>query len=134
MVMKATLLKVCGLALLACALLPNMARAAEAAPTEADAKVIADQLPTYPLQTCVVSGEKFGGEMGKPVDYVYKGRLVRFCCKGCIKDFLKEPDKYFKKIDDAAAKAKAEKADPKGAPGPTGAQTGPQSGCGGCGR
>jgi len=63
----------------------------------------------YPLDTCVVSGDKLeGGEMGDPVDFVYKqdgkpDRLVRFCCKNCIKDFKKDPAKFLKKIDDAAA-------------------------------
>jgi hypothetical protein len=63
----------------------------------------------YPLSTCVVSGEKLGGgDMGPPVDYIHKeegkpDRLVRLCCKGCIKDFKKDPAKYLKMIDDASA-------------------------------
>ena len=67
----------------------------------------------YPLTTCVVSGDKLVGDMGGPIDYIYKeagkpDRLVRFCCKDCIKDFEKEPAKYLTKIDEAAAaKAKA---------------------------
>jgi hypothetical protein len=67
-------------------------------------ELIAKQLATYPLKTCVVTGGKLG-EMGDPVDYVYKERLVRFCCKGCIKKFEKEPDKYLALIDEAAKKA-----------------------------
>ena len=69
----------------------------------------------YPLTTCTVSGDKLG-EMGKPIEYVYKqagkpDRLVLFCCKDCIKDFESDPAKYLKKIDEAAAaKAKAEAA------------------------
>lgn len=59
--------------------------------------IIKEQLPTYPLKTCVVSGEKLG-EMGEPVNYVYKGRLVRFCCSACIKNFEKDPEKYLAKI------------------------------------
>lgn len=59
--------------------------------------IIKEQLPSYPLKTCVVSGEKLG-EMGKVIDYVYKGRLVRFCCNHCIKDFEKDPEKYLAKI------------------------------------
>jgi len=65
----------------------------------------------YPLSTCVISGDKLeGGDMGGPVDYVYKqegkpDRLVRFCCKSCIKTFNKNPEKYLALID-AAAKAK----------------------------
>jgi hypothetical protein len=66
---------------------------------------------SYPLETCVVSGEKLGGDMGGPVDFVYQvagqpDRLVRFCCKGCLKDFKKDPATFLKKID-AASAAKA---------------------------
>jgi hypothetical protein len=65
----------------------------------------------YPLQTCVVSGDKLeDSSMGAPVDYIHKeagkaDRLVRFCCKSCVKDFKKDPAKYLKMIDDAAGKA-----------------------------
>ena len=67
----------------------------------------------YPLTTCVVSGDKLDGDMGAPFDYIYQeagkpDRLVRFCCKNCVEDFKKDPAKYLKMIDDAAAaKAKA---------------------------
>jgi hypothetical protein len=76
----------------------------EGAKADADKKVIAEQKASYPLKTCVVKGEVIGE--GEGVDYVYKDRLVRFCCKGCIKKFEQEPDKYLKMIDDAKAKAK----------------------------
>lgn len=61
----------------------------------------------YPLETCVVSGEKLG-DMGRPYDYVHQeagkpDRLVRFCCKGCVRDFKKDPAAYLKKLDDATA-------------------------------
>ncbi len=67
--------------------------------------VIAADAPAYPLQTCVVSGEKLGS-MGKSYVHTSEGREVQFCCKACLKDFSKEPQKYLKKIDEAAAKAK----------------------------
>ena len=73
-----------------------------------DADVIAQQKPRYPLNTCVVLGNKLG-EHGEPVDYVYKGRLVRFCCKGCIATFEKEPAKYLAKIDEANKSKEKEK-------------------------
>jgi hypothetical protein len=63
----------------------------------------------YPIDTCVVSGEKLeGGDMGGAIDYVYKepgkpDRLVRLCCKACLRDFRKDPKAFLKKIDDAAA-------------------------------
>jgi hypothetical protein len=67
----------------------------------------------YTLNYCVVSGDKFGGDMGKPVLYIYKdkkikddpGREIKFCCKDCRKDFDKDPAKFIKKIDEAEAKA-----------------------------
>lgn len=65
-----------------------------------DAAIIAQQKPLYPLDTCVVTGEKLGA-MGEPVDYVYKNRLIRFCCVGCIGAFTKDSAKYIAKIDEA---------------------------------
>lgn len=74
----------------------------------ADAKT--EKAKPYPLDTCVVSGEKLG-EMGKPFVFVYEGQEIKMCCKNCKKDFDKEPAKYIKKLDEAekAAKDKAEK-------------------------
>ena len=63
------------------------------------------KLKPYPLQTCVVSGEKLG-EMGKPFVYEYQGREIKFCCKDCLKDFNKDTAKYIKKIEEAESKAK----------------------------
>ena len=72
----------------------------------ADSKT--EKLKPYTLKTCVVSGDKLG-EMGDPYVYAYKGREIKFCCKGCLKDFNKEPAKYIKMIDEAEAKAKKAK-------------------------
>lgn len=76
-----------------------------------DAAWLAKAKAEYPLKNCVVSDEEIGGSMGEGIDHVYKqegkpDRLVRFCCKDCRKDFDKEPAKYLKLIDEAAAKAK----------------------------
>jgi YHS domain-containing protein len=64
-----------------------------------------EKLKPYTLATCIVSGEKLG-EMGKPVVFVYQGQEVKLCCSGCKKDFDKDPAKYLKKIQDAAAAKK----------------------------
>lgn len=72
-----------------------------------DKAVIEKQKDTYPLDTCVVTGDKLGGDMGDPVEYVAGNRLIRFCCKGCIKEFEKNPAKYLKILDDAKAGKKA---------------------------
>ena len=68
----------------------------------------AEKLKPYTLKTCIISGDKLG-EMGDPFVYKYKDREIKFCCKGCLKDFNKEPDKYIKKIEEAEAKAKKAK-------------------------
>ncbi|AHF91576.1 hypothetical protein OpiT1DRAFT_04408 [Opitutaceae bacterium TAV1] len=59
----------------------------------------------YPLTTCVISGKKLGA-MGEPVTYVYKQKdqpdqTVKFCCKGCIGPFNKNPAPALAKIADA---------------------------------
>jgi YHS domain-containing protein len=66
-----------------------------------DAKLIEQQKPLYPLDACVVSAEKLGGKMGEPIDFLYKNRLIRFCCKSCKPDFLKDPAKFIAKLDAA---------------------------------
>jgi hypothetical protein len=53
------------------------------------------------LATCPVSGDKLGGDMGKPFVFEYKGHEVKLCCKDCKKDFDKDPAKFMKKIEEA---------------------------------
>lgn len=66
------------------------------------AAAIAGQMENYPIDWCVVSGDKLGGD-GEIVDHLHDGRLVRLCCKGCIKEFQKDPKKYLDLLDAAAA-------------------------------
>ncbi len=71
----------------------------------------ADQKPKpkpYTLETCIVTGEKLGG-MGAAYVFEHQGREIKLCCKGCLKDFKKDPAKYVKKIEEAEAKAKSKK-------------------------
>ena len=73
-----------------------------AVPLPGDDDLIAQQLPTYPLDTCLVSGDALGGEdMGEPVDKIHAGKLYRFCCKGCVKEFNKQPEAFVAKVDAA---------------------------------
>jgi YHS domain-containing protein len=69
---------------------------ADAAKPDAKAK-------PYPLDTCIVSGEKLG-EMGDPVVFTYEGQEIKLCCKDCRKKFDKEPAKYLKKLADVPVK------------------------------
>ncbi|MDX9974767.1 MAG: hypothetical protein RBU21_17405 [FCB group bacterium] len=68
-----------------------------------DSEIVAAQKDSYPLTTCVVTGEELGS-MGEPKDVVVKNRLVRLCCGGCEKKLNAEPDKYLSKLDEAAKK------------------------------
>ncbi len=78
--------------------------AAQSSAPTGDAQVIAQQLPSYPLDTCPVSKEPLDA-MGKPLNLVHEGRLVRLCCKGCTKEFQKDPAATLKTIDEAVVKA-----------------------------
>ena len=78
--------------------------------TEKDAAWAAKAKAEYPTNMCVVSGDKLGADMGKPIDYIYRqegktDRLITFCCKDCVKDFNKEPAKYLKLLDEAGTKS-----------------------------
>ena len=75
-------------------------KSAQIVKTPEDKAKAADLAKSYPLTTCVVSHDGLGG-MGETVDTLYEGRLIRFCCKGCVKSFNKNPDKYLKELDAA---------------------------------
>ena len=59
----------------------------------------------YPLEVCVVSGMKLGS-MGDVVTYVHDGQEIRLCCKACVGQVKKDPEKYLKMISDAYDKQK----------------------------
>ena len=58
----------------------------------------------YPLETCIVSGEKLG-EMGKPMVFEYKDQEVKLCCKSCKSKFDKDADALLKKIQETPKKS-----------------------------
>ncbi len=70
-----------------------------------DELIVKQQLPYYPLDTCIISGDKLGGDMGEAINYVYKNRLVRFCCPGCSGDFNDNAAAYLKVLDEAVISA-----------------------------
>ncbi len=61
----------------------------------------------YPLDYCVVSGDKLGS-MGTPIDYIYRtngiSQDIKFCCADCKPKFLANPGKYMAIIQKAEAK------------------------------
>jgi len=62
---------------------------------------------------CPISKEKVG-EMGDIVEYEHEGKIYNFCCKACLKDFKKDPDKYVKMVDEMMADEEAEVAEEAG--------------------
>jgi YHS domain-containing protein len=65
----------------------------------------------YPLDYCVVSGEKLG-KMGEPFRITYQGKTVKFCCSACLKEFNTNPEKYAAIVEDARRKAAEVKPEP----------------------
>ncbi len=75
---------------------------------QVDKAIATQQMPFYPVNTCVVSGESLivkGKDIG--VNHVYKNRLVRLCCRGCIREFNAEPAGFLKNLDAAVIKAQS---------------------------
>jgi hypothetical protein len=62
-----------------------------------DTKLIPELVKTYPGKTCAVSGEELGS-MGDTVNMMYGHRLVRLCCKGCLRGYNKNPAATVAKI------------------------------------
>ena len=52
----------------------------------------------YPLAVCLVSDEELDS-MGGPITEVYQGQEVKFCCKGCVKDFNASPATFLAKLN-----------------------------------
>src|SRR5262249_39654210 len=76
---------------------------------ELDKAAMGKQKADYPLKSGMVRGGGLGsageggdrGGGGRAGDMVVAGRLVRLCCKDCVKDVEKEPAKYVAKVDEA---------------------------------
>ena len=51
---------------------------------------------------CPLSKEKVD-VMGDIVEYEHDEKVYNFCCKMCLKDFKKDPDKYIKIVDEMMA-------------------------------
>jgi nitrous oxide reductase accessory protein NosL len=79
----------------------------------ADGNATTNTIIPYPLDTCAVCGMKLGEMGSKPYTFVFEGREIKTCDKSERADFMKDPKKYLKDIDDAAAKAKAKSDDKK---------------------
>jgi hypothetical protein len=63
-----------------------------------DARQKIDQLPLYPLGTCVVSDVILPNE---PVDFIFNNRLIRVAGEAEKTSFLADPKPYWDKLDSA---------------------------------
>lgn len=60
----------------------------------------AGRADSYPIDFCVVSGQKLGS-MGDPVVVEVEGRTVKLCCASCEPALRAEPEEYLAKLDAA---------------------------------
>lgn len=58
----------------------------------------ADQKLALLQKVCLVGDPNHLGEMGVPVKEVVMGKTVFLCCKSCVEDLKKDPDKYLAKL------------------------------------
>ena len=78
----------------------------KAAADKLDAAITKAQSKTYPLEVCVISGEKLGS-MGTPVDFVFNDRLYRLCCNACAPKIKKDPTAATDKLNAAVVEKQA---------------------------
>ena len=71
-------------------------------PTESVAEATQEEAAAYPIDFCVVSGEKLGS-MGDAIEVTVEGRTVMLCCEMCKTDLMNDPSVYLAKLDAAAA-------------------------------
>jgi hypothetical protein len=72
--------------------------------TRLDKAAADEQRAAYPMQTCIVRGNRLGS-MGDPAEVILAGRLVRLCCPPCERELRHEPATYITQLDDAWRKA-----------------------------
>lgn len=69
-----------------------------------DSMMIADQKPHYPLKTDLITGNPLPVD-DETVDIVHFNRLVRLGSDESVQAFLKSPDEFIKKLDEAVIAA-----------------------------
>lgn len=46
---------------------------------------------------CAVEGKDH--EIDPKVTVIYKGKVIGFCCRDCVEEFEKDPEKYMKRLE-----------------------------------
>ncbi len=73
-----------------------------------DAKIIEQQKDTYPLTTCLVSGNALPAVADRVYFVDNLNRLFAFCCEGCKGKVAAAPKEWGGKLDQAIAEARRE--------------------------
>lgn len=84
--------------------IPKFKDNAEAYFEKIDSEMIAQQEAYYPLEKCLVADHDLS-EGDSPVTMVYRNRLVKLCCDGCLPEFEENAEKYIAKLDAAVVAA-----------------------------
>jgi YHS domain-containing protein len=96
--MKLTTIVFSALMILVIAVSSKTARTAESAkapPTTAPAATQPSDSQKPINKFCAVNRDE---EIDPTVTYVYKGKVIGFCCDDCIPKFKKDPEKYMKDL------------------------------------
>ena len=56
----------------------------------------------YPLNVCLISGEKLGNH-GDPYVFTRDGQEVKLCCESCLEEFNTNAGKLLKQLADGKA-------------------------------
>ena len=64
-----------------------------------DERIVQQEIPYYPLTTCVVDGKPLEGS--EELDLVFRNRLFRLCSGRCRETLDKQPAKYFGLLNQA---------------------------------
>jgi YHS domain-containing protein len=65
------------------------------------------QLVEVKNKICPISHEEVGKNGMEPHKVTYNGKVYNLCCSMCEKDFMKDPAKYSKLLDEEAASEEA---------------------------
>ncbi len=85
---------------------PKFKKDLKASWKEVDKEMIKDQIPFYPLQTCLISDDDLeDGQNATAVDFIYNNRLIRVANNSAKEQFYKHPKKYIRKLDEAVKDA-----------------------------
>ncbi|MCA9307126.1 MAG: hypothetical protein KDA16_11365 [Phycisphaerales bacterium] len=73
---------------------------------EIDERIIKDQRRFYPTDKCLVTGEPLvENGQDNATEMVFGNRLIRLCCKMCVRKFKADPESFIKALDEETIEA-----------------------------